>query len=310
MTDRVRKFREESLSAVPSVSPERALIVTEFYREGAFFSPPMRRAMAFKHIMEKKEICINDGELIVGERGPAPKSTYTYPELCCHSLQDLDILNSREKVWFKVSDETRIVYADTIIPFWQGKTIREKIFEEMSEEWKAAYSAGIFTEFMEQRAPGHTVLDDKIYRKGMLDFKREIAESVRSLDSLQDPEAYSKREELRAMNVSVDAVLTLAVATPTKRMNSQTAREAQSEKQSCFRSKESVAVCRRLHRRASGKLFNTIGLFIWESSQNSIRGMHSIRADWINIFTRSTPGGWRAARWIATKRWNCLSASG
>ncbi len=52
--------------------------------------------------------------------------------------------------------------------------MRELILNEMTDEWKAAYEAGIFTEFMEQRAPGHTVLDDKIYHKGMLDFQAEI----------------------------------------------------------------------------------------------------------------------------------------
>ena len=210
MTERVRILREQSIHAVPSVSAERALIMTEFYNASASLSAPLRRATAFRLIMEKKEICINDGELIVGERGPAPKATYTFPELCCHSMQDLDILNTREKVWFRVSDETKRVYAGTVIPFWHGKTIREKIFHEMGGEWKAAYEAGIFTEFMEQRAPGHTVLDDKIYRKGMIDFKREIDESLRSLDFTQDPEASDKREELRAMNVCIDAVLTLA----------------------------------------------------------------------------------------------------
>ena len=44
----------------------------------------------------------------------------------------------------------------------------------MTAAWLDAYEAGIFTEFMEQRAPGHTVLDDKIYHKGMLDFKADI----------------------------------------------------------------------------------------------------------------------------------------
>ena len=210
MTDRVRRLREQSINAIPHVSPERALLMTEFYQEGSFVSPPMRRALAFKRIMEQKEICVNDGELIVGERGPAPKATYSFPELCCHSIQDLEILNSREKVWFRVSEETKRQYEEKIIPFWKGKTIREKIFEEMTEDWRATYEAGIFTEFMEQRAPGHTVLDDKIYRKGMLDFKAEIEQHLASLDFIEDPEAYSKREELKAMSVSIDAVLTLA----------------------------------------------------------------------------------------------------
>jgi trans-4-hydroxy-L-proline dehydratase len=210
MTDRVKKLREQSISAIPRLSPERALLMTEYYQEGAFLSPPIRRAMAFKRIMEKKDICVNDSELIVGERGPAPKSTSTFPELCCHTLEDLEILDSREKVWFRVNDETKRQFEQNIIPFWNGKTIREKIFEEMTEEWKEAYAAGIFTEFMEQRAPGHTVLDDKIYRKGMLGFKKDVDAALCSLDFIGDPEAHSKGEELKAMNIAIDAILILA----------------------------------------------------------------------------------------------------
>ena len=55
--------------------------------------------------------------------------------------------------------------------------MRELIFEEMTPAWKEAYEAGIFTEFMEQRSPGHTVLDDKIYHKGFVDFQQDIQRS-------------------------------------------------------------------------------------------------------------------------------------
>jgi formate C-acetyltransferase len=160
--------------------------------------------------MEHKTICINDDELIVGEKGPAPKASPTYPELCCHSLQDLDILNSREKISFAVSPQTRKVYEETIIPFWRGKSMRDLIFQEMTDEWKAAYETGVFTEFMEQRSPGHTVLDDKIYRKGCLDFKREVEQGLQNLDYLNDPEAYDKQEQLKAMRIGADALIRFA----------------------------------------------------------------------------------------------------
>jgi pyruvate formate-lyase/glycerol dehydratase family glycyl radical enzyme len=210
MNERVRKLREQSLSAVARLSAERALLVTEAMRNMGFHSSPMRRALVFKHIMEKKSVCINDGELIVGERGPQPKSTPTCPEICCHSLSDLDILNSRPKIPYAVDSETRKQHEDILIPFWKGKTLREKIFDEMTEEWKESYAAGVFTEFMEQRAPGHTVLDDKIYRKGMRDFIREIEGSLARLDYFGDPEVYEKQEELKAMKVCAEALLTFA----------------------------------------------------------------------------------------------------
>jgi trans-4-hydroxy-L-proline dehydratase len=102
MTERVARLRKQSLDAVPSVSHERAVLLTEFYRsENGLCSEPLRRARAFQYLLEHKSICINPGELIVGEKGPAPKATPTYPELCCHSLSDLDILDTRPKTSFQ-----------------------------------------------------------------------------------------------------------------------------------------------------------------------------------------------------------------
>jgi pyruvate formate-lyase/glycerol dehydratase family glycyl radical enzyme len=210
-SERVSRLRKQSLDAIPSISTERAELMTAFYRRDLGpVSAPVRRALAFQHLLEHKTICINEGELIVGEKGPAPKAAPTYPELCCHSLEDLDILNSREKISFAVSPAARQVYQETIIPFWRGKTMRELIFREMTDEWSAAYEAGVFTEFMEQRSPGHTVLDDKIYHKGFIDFKRDIQRSLERLDFFNDPEAYDKQEQLKAMDICAGALIRFA----------------------------------------------------------------------------------------------------
>jgi formate C-acetyltransferase len=211
MTRRVARLRRESLDAKPSISAERAELVTEAYaRAGDDLPESLRRAAAFRHIMERKTIHIGEGELIVGEKGPAPKATPTFPELCCHSLEDLDLLDSREKIPFSVSPEARQVYAEKIIPFWRGKTIRERLFREMTPEWKVAYEAGVFTEFMEQRAPGHTVLDDKIYSRGFIDFKKDIERGLSALDRENDPRAETKEHELEAMRICADALIRFA----------------------------------------------------------------------------------------------------
>lgn len=212
MNERIKKLRNQSIKAKPYISTKRAKLITEFYKsdEANRLSAPVRRALAFKYLLERKRICINRGELIVGERGPALKATPTYPEICAHSLKDLKTLNSRKKIPFAVDDKTRRFYKKEIIPFWKGRSIRDKIFSEMTAQWKDAFEAGIFTEFMEQRAPGHTVLDDKIYRKGFVDFKKEIESSMKNLDFLADPEAYKKKEELKAMKICADALIVYA----------------------------------------------------------------------------------------------------
>lgn len=212
MNERVARLRKQSVERGPYISTERAELVTEFYKTdvAARNSVVVTRALCFKHLMEKKSVCINEGELIVGERGPGPKATPTYPELCCHDLEDLRILDSREKTSFAVAEEVREVYENEIISFWAGKTLREKLFAAMSPQWHQAFEAGVFTEFMEQRAPGHAILDDKIYHKGMVDFKREIAEKRKELDYLNDGRAYEKDQQYEAMDICADAVITFA----------------------------------------------------------------------------------------------------
>jgi pyruvate formate-lyase/glycerol dehydratase family glycyl radical enzyme len=212
LSERVMRLRDQSLNAVETLSAERALLMTQFYKsdEARELSAPVKRAKAFEYLLRNKKICINEGELIVGERGPAPKATPTYPEISLHSLKDLDILNSREKVFFRVDDEVKRIYENEIIPFWKGKSNRDRIMSLMTTEWHSAYNAGLFTEFQEQRAPGHTVLGYKMFKTGFLALKEEIAASIRNLDYFTDSQAYEKFEELRGMDIACDAIIMFA----------------------------------------------------------------------------------------------------
>jgi len=211
MNDRVKKLRQESYETPVTISAERAALITDFYRDNiGKYSVPVTRAKAFEHLCRHQSLYIGDGELIVGERGPRPKAVPTYPELTCHSEEDLRILDTRPMTRYGVADEEIAVYRDKVIPFWRGRTMRDRLFAGLSDVWKAAYEAGIFTEFMEQRAPGHTTLDGKFYTKGLDAFKRDIDESISGLDFASDPGATAKREQLTAMLIACDAVILFA----------------------------------------------------------------------------------------------------
>lgn len=211
MTARTERLRRDSLAAVPSISGERASLTTAFYRDHlGCHSTPMLRAMNFYALCDTKTLWMGEEELIVGERGPAPKAVPTFPELTCHSAEDLRVLDTRARTSYKVDPSVIAEYERDIIPYWQGRSLRDQMFAELPAEWHDAYAAGCFTEFMEQRAPGHTVADGKIYRKGLLDFKADIARAVAALDFAADPEALDKREQLRAMAIACDAVMRFA----------------------------------------------------------------------------------------------------
>ena len=211
MNDRIKRLRQLSFESTPSLSIERALIETNFYKDNYGKYPvPILRALNFLEICKNKAIYIGADELIVGERGPKPKSVPTFPELTCHSVEDLQILNSREMQRYTISEEDIDTYEREVIPYWKGRTQRERIFSHVPAEWKEAYEIGMFTEFMEQRAPGHTSLDGKVYKYGLLDLKERIADELASLDFMNDPEATDKQEELTAMSVSCDAAILFA----------------------------------------------------------------------------------------------------
>jgi formate C-acetyltransferase len=211
MNDRIARLRRESFETEPSISIERALLETAFYRENyGKHSLPVLRALVFKDLCEKKTLWLGDGELIVGERGPRPKCVPTFPELTCHSAEDLRVLNSRPMTRYHVSEEDIAAYEREVIPFWTGRSMRDRVFSQVPDEWRAAYESGLFTEFMEQRAPGHTALDGTIYSTGMLDFKTRIADRMSRLDYLHDPLAPERAEQLRAMDIACDAAIVFA----------------------------------------------------------------------------------------------------
>ena len=212
MTPRIERLRKATRSAVPTISAERALLLTEamHLEETGNASVPVKRAIAFEHILTKKALFIGEDELIVGERGPEPMACPTYPEVCLHSLEDLDTFHTREKVAFRVPEETRTAYREVVIPYWKGKSLREKMFAELGADWQAAFHAGIFTEFMEQRAPGHTVCGDRIYKRGMMDLMQAIDARLSRLDFATDPMALDKREQLLAMKRSAGALISYA----------------------------------------------------------------------------------------------------
>ena len=210
ITDKVKNLREISVTTPPRLSLERATLITEAYQryEGRV-SVPELRALALLHYMQNRELYLGDDELIVGEKGPSPQSAPTFPELCCHSVEDMQIMRTRELIRFVSTDEDIAYQRDFVIPFWKDRSIRHRILSVLPEEWKACYENGIFTEFMEQRGPGHTVGSNMIYERGFLDWQAEIDAAIAALDYINDAAANEKREQLTAMRIACDAIMVL-----------------------------------------------------------------------------------------------------
>ncbi|MCI9023060.1 MAG: glycyl radical protein [Dorea sp.] len=210
MNERIQKLRELSVTTPVHIDLERAKIETDFYKENdGKYSIPVMRAMVLKEYFSKKTLYLGDGELIIGEKGRDPQASPTFPELCCHSVEDMVVMSERKLVSFHTTDEDRKLQAEEIIPYWTGRSMREKILARMTPEWHECYSAGMFTEFMEQRGPGHTCGGEQVFTTGYMDYKEKIKKTMDGLDYINDPDAVNKCEELKAMDISCDAVIIL-----------------------------------------------------------------------------------------------------
>lgn len=210
MNERIQALRELSVSTQPHIDMERAKSETETYKkyEGQLSVPELRGQVLYDYFASKT-LYIGDGELIVGEKGDSPQASPTFPELCCHTVEDMHVMNDRELINFTVQEEDFTVQEEVMIPYWDKRCIRNKILRQMTPEWKKAYECGIFTEFMEQRGPGHTVGSFKIYEKGFLDYKADIQAAIDELDFLNDKEALDKKNELEGMKIACDAIMVL-----------------------------------------------------------------------------------------------------
>ena len=210
MNERIQRLREQSVTTPVHIDLERAKIETDFYKENdGKYSVPVMRAMTLKEYFSKKTLYFGDDELILGEKGKNPQASPTFPELCCHSEEDMKVMSERKLVSFHTTEEDRKLQAAEIIPFWKGRTIREKLLSRMTPEWHDCYEAGIFTEFMEQRGPGHTCGGEQVFTTGYLDYKEKIKKTMDALDWMNDPEASDKMEELKEMDICCDAVIIL-----------------------------------------------------------------------------------------------------
>ncbi|MDR1790887.1 MAG: hypothetical protein LBR20_04420 [Propionibacteriaceae bacterium] len=209
-TARTQRLREQSETTRPSISLERALIETEVYQQWEGKVPtPVLRGLFFKDLMRRRTLYLGDDELIVGEKGVAPQSAPTFPELCCHTLEDLDNMDARERVSFAVTDADRHLQAEVIIPFWAERATMTKMYAQLPEAWHLLFNAGLFTEFMAQRGPGHTVADGKIYRKGYLDFIADIEAELAKIDYGQDMRASDRKAELEGMKLVCEGMVIL-----------------------------------------------------------------------------------------------------
>jgi len=210
-SQRITRIIDEFNSTVPQVEAERAILVTESYKETENKPMVIRRALALEKILNEMPIVIRDEELIVGNLTKKAKSSQIFPEYSNKWLLDeFDKLNQRTGDLFTISDET-VKQLKEVFTYWDGKTVNELACSYMMEDTLKAMKANVFTVnnyFF--NGVGHISVDySKVLSKG---FKGVIAEAEAELSKInvKMPDFAKRRQFLEAVIITSKAAINFA----------------------------------------------------------------------------------------------------
>ena len=211
MTQRISNLISDLFAEMPQIETDRAVLLTESYKETEGQPIVRRRALAFKHILENIPIIIRENEMIVGSATQKPRSCQVFPEYSYEWLEaEFDTVETRSADPFYISEENKEVLR-RIYPYWKGKTTSELATSYMAPETLTAIEHNIFTPGNYfYNGIGHFTVDyGKILRIG---YRGLIAEAKAELDScnVYDPDYPKKSEFLNAVIICSEAAVTYA----------------------------------------------------------------------------------------------------
>lgn len=144
-SERVKSLKEALFEKMPEIESERAVLITESYKETESEPIITRRAKAFKHILENIPITIRKNELIVGSSTKSPRGCQVFPEYSYEWLEsEFETLATRSADPFYISDKTKRELSE-VYKYWKGKTTSELATAYMSEEALTAIDHCMFT---------------------------------------------------------------------------------------------------------------------------------------------------------------------
>jgi formate C-acetyltransferase len=192
---RTKKLNDAMRGAKPAICTNRAMLVTESYKQHEGAPPIMKRALALKYILEKMIIFIDDEELIVGNHGSKPRSAPLFPEFGSFSQKELDLMPTRNVDTLQISEEDKKYLLNKIYPYWKerctGDMAQYFIDDDIMEVLNSPYR--VFDPLSRTRSGyGHYIPNiPTVLHKGFKGIENEAREQIAALDRLSSD--YTKK---------------------------------------------------------------------------------------------------------------------
>ena len=210
-TDRVKRLKKAIVDAIPYVESERAVLVTESYKETEGLSPIMRRAKAAEKIFNNLPITIHEDELIVGAITKNLRSTEICPEFSYDWVEkEFDTMGTRMADPFQIPKDTANELREAF-KYWEGKTTSALADSYMSQETKDCIANGVFTvgNYF-YGGVGHVCVDyGKVLKIGFTGIIKQAIDAMNQMD-LMDPEYIKKKNFYEAIVITYSAAINFA----------------------------------------------------------------------------------------------------
>ncbi len=160
MTNRIQRLKAALFAQPRAISLERALLYTASHRQTEGEPVILRRAKATAYILDHVAITIRDEELIAGNRTLAPRAGIMSPEMDPYwLLKELDHFASRPQDRFEMSEADKRIYREELYPYWAGRSMKDFIQGQMTDEVKEAVATQIFSINQTDKGQGHIIID-------------------------------------------------------------------------------------------------------------------------------------------------------
>lgn len=258
-SQRITRLVEDLYAKMPQIEADRAVLLTESYKETEGEPIIIRRAKAFEHICKNIPITIRTDELIVGSATTSPRSCQVFPEFSFEWLEsELDTIEKRSADPFYISDDTKKTLKETY-KYWKGKTTSDLASSYMLPQAKKAIDLGIFTPGNYfYNGIGHVTVDyKKVLAIGYEGIMKETLEAFEKCKP-SDPDYGTRTSFLKAVLISAQAVSEYA-----KRYSGLASKLADSEKDQTRKEElQKIAkICERVPRKGSTSFYEACQSF-------------------------------------------------
>ena len=209
---RIEALRQQYLETRVDMDVYNAKYLTEGFKESEGEPWIIQKAVGYRHICEKKNVYIQDNELLVGGVGFKPRTGILCADSSAGIIADeLDTISTRKFDPFYLSEEGKKIYTEEVKDYWTNKCLLDRWKKMTPQDMQTMKDNGaIFIDRKAVRGYGETTVDWRmILSKGIGVIRDEAKEKLAALDD-SVPGDLEKSFFYRSEIIAADAVIHLA----------------------------------------------------------------------------------------------------